>query len=145
MRRGCSCYGQVCVGAHRYASEHVEIHAGDLDWWLASLRNYGSPFLGEETTVAYGDKRSGPNHSLPTKGAARYIGGLWVGKFLKTTTCQRMTREANRTVDRVAARLSRVEGMEGHARTVDVRLRKYFPDEPLETEISAQEDAGAIH
>lgn len=137
---------EAAAVANRYAAEHVEIHAVDLDWWLATLRDYGSLFLGEETTVAYGDKASGPNHILPTKGAARYTGGLWVGKFLKTVTYQRMTREANRTIARVAARLSRVEGMEGHARTGDVRLRKYFPDEPLDTEISAEEaEADAVH
>ncbi|MDH3596969.1 MAG: histidinol dehydrogenase, partial [Rhodospirillales bacterium] len=79
-----------------YASEHLEVQCADLDWWLQNLRNYGSLFLGEETTVAFGDKTSGPNHILPTKGAARYTGGLSVGKFMKTVTWQRMTREANR-------------------------------------------------
>jgi sulfopropanediol 3-dehydrogenase len=111
----------------RYASEHLEVHCADLDWWLAHLRNYGSLFLGAETTVAYGDKTSGPNHILPTKGAARYTGGLSVGKFLKTVTWQRMTREANKSIGGVAARLSRLEGMEAHARTSDVRLAKWFP------------------
>jgi sulfopropanediol 3-dehydrogenase len=116
-----------------YANEHVEVHAADLDWWLANLHNYGSLFLGEETTVTYGDKTSGPNHILPTKGAARYTGGLWVGKFIKTVTYQRMTREANRQVGLVAARLSRIEGMEGHALAGDVRLKKYFPTEEFAT------------
>lgn len=111
----------------QYASEHLEVHCADLDWWLAHLRNYGSLFLGEETTVAYGDKTSGPNHILPTKGAARYTGGLSVGKFLKTVTWQRMTREANKSIGTVAARLSRLEGMEAHARTSDIRLAKWFP------------------
>jgi sulfopropanediol 3-dehydrogenase len=111
----------------QYASEHLEVHCADLDWWLANLRNYGSLFLGEETTVAYGDKTSGPNHILPTKGAARYTGGLSVGKFLKTVTWQRMTREANKSIGTVAARLSRLEGMEAHARTSDIRLAKWFP------------------
>ncbi len=137
-------YGEVAVAesreeaaalADRYAPEHLEVHARELDWWLGRLRNYGSLFLGEETTVAYGDKTTGPNHILPTKGAARYTGGLWVGKFLKTVTYQRMTREANRDIGRVAARLSRIEGMEAHARTGDERLRKYFPGEPLETAV----------
>ena len=82
----------------QYASEHLEVQAADLDWWLARLTNYGSLFLGEETTVTYGDKASGPNHILPTKGAAKYTGGLSVGKFMKTVTWQRMTREANRQV-----------------------------------------------
>ncbi len=116
----------------RYACEHLQVMAHDLDWWLANLTNYGSLFLGEETTVAYGDKCSGPNHILPTRGAARYSGGLSVGKFIKTVTWQRLTREASRTVGQVAARISRLEGMEGHARTGDVRLHKYYPQERFE-------------
>ncbi len=115
-----------------YACEHVQVMACDLDWWLANLSNYGSLFLGEETTVAYGDKCSGPNHILPTRGAARYSGGLSVGKFIKTVTWQRLNREASRTVGQVAARISRLEGMEGHARTSDVRLAKYFPHESFD-------------
>lgn len=111
------------------ASEHVEVHAEDLSWWHGRLRNYGTLFIGEETTVSYGDKSAGPNHILPTKQAARYTGGLWVGKFLKTLTFEQMTREASREVGQVVARVSRVEGMEGHARSADVRLAKYFPDE----------------
>jgi sulfopropanediol 3-dehydrogenase len=131
-------YGEVIVGAtreevaqvsDRYASEHLEVHARELDWWLANLTCYGSLFLGEETTVAFGDKTSGPNHVLPTKGAARYSGGLSVHKFIKTLTWQRMTREANREVAQVTARISRLEGMEAHARTADDRLAKYFPGE----------------
>jgi len=112
-----------------YASEHLEVQCEDLDWWLQSLSNYGSLFLGEETTVAFGDKTSGPNHILPTKGAARYTGGLSVGKFMKTVTWQRMTREANREIAQVTARISRLEGMEGHAKTADVRLEKWFPEQ----------------
>jgi len=96
------------------------------------LRNYGSLFLGEETTVAFGDKCSGPNHILPTKGAGRYSGGLNAGKFIKTLTYQRLTRDATREVAPVAARISRLEGMEGHAMTGDVRLEKYFPDQAFE-------------
>ena len=119
--------------ADEYANEHVEVHAEDLDWWLHNLKNYGSLFLGEETTVTYGDKTSGPNHILPTAGAAHYTGGLWVGKFIKTVTYQRMTREANAQIGRVAARISRIEGMEGHALAGDVRLQKYFPHEELAT------------
>ncbi len=131
-------YGEVVVVGSReeavhvsddYASEHLEVHCADLDWWLHNLRNYGSLFLGEETTVAFGDKTSGPNHILPTKGAARYTGGLSVGKFMKTVTWQRMTREANRDIAQVTARISRLEGMEGHAKTADVRLAKWFPNE----------------
>jgi sulfopropanediol 3-dehydrogenase len=117
-----------------YAAEHLEVQAGDLDWWLARLCNYGSLFVGEETTVAFGDKCSGTNHILPTKGAARYTGGLSVGKFIKTVTYQRMTEEANREVAAVTARISRLEGMEGHARTGDDRLRKYFPGTNFDTE-----------
>jgi len=104
------------------------VHASDLDWWLEHLTNYGSLFLGEETTVAFGDKVSGPNHILPTKGAASYTAGLSVHKFLKPLTWQRMSRQANRQVAPVTARISRLEGMEAHARTADIRLSKYFPD-----------------
>jgi sulfopropanediol 3-dehydrogenase len=118
--------------ANRYAPEHLEVHARDLDWWLEHLGCYGSLFLGEETTVAYGDKASGPNHILPTRGAARYSGGLSVHKFIKTVTWQRMTREANREIAQVTARISRLEGMEAHARSADARLAKYFPGEPFE-------------
>ena len=113
----------------RYASEHLEVHARDLDWWLARLTCYGSLFLGEETTVAYGDKASGPNHVLPTRGAARYSGGLSVHKFIKTVTWQRMTRDANLPIGQATARISRLEGMEAHARTADERLARYFPKE----------------
>ena len=116
----------------KYAPEHLEVHAEDLDWWLANLTNYGSLFLGEETTVAYGDKCSGTNHILPTSGAARYTGGLSVGKFIKTVTYQRMDRESNRSVGAVTARISRLEGMEAHALTGDDRLAKYFPDDTFE-------------
>jgi len=116
----------------RYAAEHLEVHARELDWWLANLTCYGSLFLGEETTVAFGDKASGPNHILPTKGAARYSGGLSVHKFIKTVTWQRMTREANRSIAPVTARISRLEGMEAHARTADERLAKYFPKEKFD-------------
>ncbi|MFT5744096.1 MAG: sulfopropanediol 3-dehydrogenase, partial [Paracoccaceae bacterium] len=113
----------------RYAPEHLHVQCADLDWWLARLTAYGSLFLGEETTVAFGDKASGPNHVLPTSGAARYTGGLSVGKFFKTVTWQRSTRDAARPVAEATARISRLEGMEGHARTADIRLAKYFPDE----------------
>ena len=89
-------------------------------------------FLGEETTVAYGDKASGPNHVLPTKGAAKYSGGLSVHKFMKTLTWQRMTREASRDIAEVTARISRLEGMEAHARTADDRLKKYFPQQSFD-------------
>ncbi len=125
----CESREEAAQVSDRYASEHLQVMAADLDWWLARLKNYGSLFLGEETTVAYGDKCSGPNHILPTKGAARYSGGLSVGKFIKTVTWQRLDRSASREVGQVAARISRLEGMEGHARTGDIRLHKYYPGE----------------
>ena len=134
-------YGEVILAETReeaaavcddYAPEHLQIQARDLDWWLATLRNYGSLFLGEETTVAFGDKCSGPNHILPTRGAGRYSGGLNVQKFVKVLTYQRMTRQAAHGVAPVAARISRLEGMEGHAMTGDVRLAKYFPEETFD-------------
>ena len=128
----CDSRDEVVEISDRYASEHLEVHAKDLDWWLKSLTCYGSLFLGEETTVAYGDKASGPNHVLPTKGAARYSGGLSVHKFMKTFTWQRMTREAARDIGLVTARISRLEGMEAHARTADDRLTKYFPNQQFE-------------
>jgi sulfopropanediol 3-dehydrogenase len=123
---------EACVVSDQYASEHLHIQAADLNWWHKTLRNYGSLFLGEETTVAFGDKCSGPNHILPTKGGGRYSGGLSAAKFLKVLTYQRMTREGARVVAPVAARISRLEGMEAHARTADVRLEKYFPAEKFE-------------
>ena len=89
---------EICEISDRYAPEHLQVLAADLDWWLARLTNYGSLFLGEETTVAYGDKCAGPNHILPTRGAARYSGGLSVGKFIKTVTYQRLNRAASREV-----------------------------------------------
>ena len=128
----CDSREEIVEVSDRHASEHLEVHARDLDWWLANLTCYGSLFLGEETTVAYGDKASGPNHILPTKGAARYSGGLSVHKFMKTLTWQRMTREASRQIGQVTARISRLEGMEAHARTADDRLEKYFPGERFE-------------
>ena len=128
----CDSREEIVEVSDRYACEHLQVMAADLDWWLAKLSNYGSLFLGEETTVAYGDKCSGPNHILPTKGASRYTGGLSVGKFIKTVTWQRLNRDASRTVGQVAARISRLEGMEGHARSGDVRLHKYYPGEAFD-------------
>ena len=121
----CDTNEELCQISDEYAPEHLEVQAENLDWWSEKLQNYGSLFLGEETTVAYGDKCSGPNHILPTKGAAKYTGGLYVGKFIKTVTFQRMTKESNKEVGAAAARISRLEGMEAHARTGDARLRKY--------------------
>jgi len=121
----CDTEEEMASVSDKYAAEHLEVHAKKLDWWLKRLKNYGSLFLGEETTVAYGDKCSGPNHILPTKGAGKYTGGLYVGKFIKCLTFQRMTKEANRVVGATAARLGRAEGMEAHARTGDIRIKKY--------------------
>ena len=118
---------EMAATADEYAPEHLTVQADDTDWWLSRLTCYGSLFLGEETTVAFGDKASGPNHVLPTSGAASYTGGLSVHKFLKIVTWQRATREGSRPIAEATARISRLEGMEGHARTADIRLAKYFP------------------
>jgi sulfopropanediol 3-dehydrogenase len=111
--------------ADRIAHEHVEIHTREPRLFLERMRNYGALFLGEHTTVAYGDKTIGTNHILPTAGAARYTGGLWVGKFLKTVTYQECTREASVAIGEICARQCRIENFEGHARSCDVRVRKY--------------------
>ncbi len=113
----------------RYAPEHLQILADDLDWWKANLNNYGSLFLGEGSTVTHGDKCSGTNHILPTKRAGRYSGGLNVHKFMKVLTYQHLDAQANKTFSAIGSRISRIEGMEGHARACDWRLRKYFPGE----------------
>jgi sulfopropanediol 3-dehydrogenase len=123
----CSTRSEIAEISDKYAAEHLEVHARDLNWWLDNLTCYGSLFLGEETTVAYGDKATGTNHVLPTKGAARYSGGLSVHKFMKTLTWSKMNRDAARDIGLVTARISRLEGMEAHARTADDRLAKYFP------------------
>lgn len=128
----CADREEMAQVADRYAPEHLHVQARDLDWWLGRLRAYGSLFLGEETTVAFGDKTSGPNHVLPTSGAARYTGGLSVHKFMKTVTWQRATRAAARPLAEATARISRLEGMEGHARSADIRLAKFFPDETFD-------------
>jgi sulfopropanediol 3-dehydrogenase len=111
--------------ADALAFEHVEVHTRDPDWYLTRLRNYGSLFLGETTTVAYGDKTIGTNHILPTGRAARYTGGLWVGKYLKTVTYQRATREASVAIGEICARQSRVENFEAHARSCDLRVERW--------------------
>jgi sulfopropanediol 3-dehydrogenase len=108
-----------------YAPEHLEVQAEDLDYYLTHLTNYGSLFLGEESTVAYSDKAIGTNHILPTGGAARYTGGLWVGKFLKTVTYQRLTRAGSRAVAPYAERICAAEGMLAHAATCRLRLERY--------------------
>jgi len=123
----CDTREETAATSDAYACEHLEVHCMDLDWWHARLTNYGSLFLGEETNVAFGDKVSGPNHILPTKMAARYSAGLSVHKFLKPLTWQRMSRDACKAIAPVSARISRLEGMEAHARTSDVRMEKYAP------------------
>ncbi len=123
----CDTREELVQVSDRYACEHLQVQASDLDWWLANLTNYGSLFLGEETTVAFGDKASGPNHILPTKAAGRYSAGLSVHKYLKPLSWQRMTRDGAKDVALATARISRIEGMEAHARSADVRLEKYFP------------------
>lgn len=107
--------------ADGYAIEHLEVHAKDLDYYLDNLKNYGSLFLGEETTVAYGDKGIGTNHILPTEKAARYTGGVWVGKFIKTVTYQRCTKEASQKLAPIISRQCEYEGMVAHALTADIR------------------------
>jgi sulfopropanediol 3-dehydrogenase len=128
----CDSREEMAQTSDEYAPEHLTVQAEDLDWWLERLKCYGSLFLGEETTVAFGDKASGTNHVLPTSGAARYTGGLSVHKYMKIVTWQRATREGSKPVALATARISRLEGMEGHARTADIRLKKYFPDEEFD-------------
>ena len=127
-------YGEVVVvdsddealaAADAYGFEHVEIHTADPRWYLERMTNYGALFLGEATTVAYGDKTIGTNHILPTGGAARYTGGLWVGKFLKTVTFQECDDAASAMIGEICARQCRIENFEGHARSCDVRVEKY--------------------
>ena len=118
-----------------YAPEHLTVQAEDLDWWLANLQCYGSLFLGEETTVSFGDKASGTNHVLPTSRSAKYTGGLSVHKYMKIVTWQRSTRDGAKPVAEATARISRLEGMEGHARAADARLHKYFPQENFDLSV----------
>ena len=110
-----------------YAPEHLELHVADENFYVDRLANYGSLFIGEETTVAYGDKSIGTNHILPTSRAARYTGGVWVGKFLKTCTFQKMTAEASRVVGTVTERQCNAERMFAHAITARVRIDRFAP------------------
>ncbi|WP_424974140.1 histidinol dehydrogenase [Dinoroseobacter sp. S124A] len=128
----CADREEMAATSDDYAPEHLTVQAEDLDWWLDRLSCYGSLFLGEETTVAFGDKASGTNHVLPTSGAANYTGGLSVHKYMKIVTWQRSTREGAKPVAEATARIARLEGMEGHARTADIRLKKYFPDQTFD-------------
>lgn len=123
----CDTREEAVAVSDAYCCEHLQVQAADPPWWLDHLTNYGSLFLGEETTVAFGDKATGPNHILPTKAAGRYSAGLSVHKFLKPLSWQRMTREGCRDVALATARISRAEGMEAHARSADLRLARYFP------------------
>lgn len=111
-----------------YAPEHLEIQTTDDDWYLSNLQNFGSAFVGEEATVAYGDKGVGTNHTLPTGRAARYTGGLWVGKFIKTVTWQRLTRQASGALAGPMGRICLAEGMLAHALTCDARADRYRKD-----------------
>jgi len=125
----CADREEMAATSDHYAPEHLTVQADDLDWWLNRLTCYGSLFLGNETTVAFGDKASGPNHVLPTSGAAKYTGGLSVHKYMKLVTWQRSNKDAMKSVAEATARISRLEGMEAHARSADIRLQKYFPEE----------------
>lgn len=120
----------MAAQADAIAPEHLHVQAADLNWWKGRLGAYGSLFLGANTTVAFGDKASGPNHVLPTSGAARYTGGLSVHKFLKTVTWQRVEASALPRLAAVTASISRFEGMEGHARTADIRLANFAGQQP---------------
>ena len=128
----CDTREEIAATSDEYAPEHLTVQAEDLHWWLGRLECYGSLFLGEETTVAFGDKASGTNHVLPTSQSAKYTGGLSVHKYMKIVTWQRATRDGSKPIAEATARISRLEGMEGHARSADARLYKYFPDEKFD-------------
>jgi sulfopropanediol 3-dehydrogenase len=120
-------HDEAIAVSDEYAPEHLEVMTARDDHYLANLRNYGSLFVGEQSTVAYGDKGVGTNHTLPTSKAARYTGGLWAGKFIKTVTYQRLTDEASRRIAPIMGRLCHVEGMLAHEKTADVRFERYAP------------------
>jgi sulfopropanediol 3-dehydrogenase len=122
----CDSYEEMVQEADRIASEHVQVMTRDPDYFLEKMTNYGALFLGSRTNVAFGDKVIGTNHTLPTKKAARYTGGLWVGKFLKTCTYQRvLTDEASALVGEYCARLCELEGFYGHAEQAKIRVRRF--------------------
>jgi sulfopropanediol 3-dehydrogenase len=121
----CESYEEMVQVADEIASEHVQVMTRDPDYFLQNMTNYGALFLGQETNVSYGDKVIGTNHTLPTMKAARYTGGLWVGKFLKTCTYQRVTREASVFVGEYCSRLCALEGFAGHKEQADIRVRRY--------------------
>jgi sulfopropanediol 3-dehydrogenase len=121
----CDTYEEMVEQADQIASEHVQVMTRDPDFFLSRMRNYGALFLGPETNVSYGDKVIGTNHTLPTKRTARYTGGLWVGKFIKTCTYQRVTREASVMIGEYCSRLCALEGFMGHKEQADIRVRRY--------------------
>jgi sulfopropanediol 3-dehydrogenase len=121
----CDTRDEMLAEADRLAYEHVEILTDEPRWFLDNMTNYGALFLGPETNVSYGDKVIGTNHTLPTKGAGRYTGGLWVGKFMKTCTFQQVTEEASVVVGDYCSRLCEVERFWGHKEQADLRLRRY--------------------
>ena len=122
----CDTYEEMVEEADRIASEHVQVMTRDPDYFLKHMRNYGALFLGPRTNVAYGDKVIGTNHTLPTGKAARYTGGLWVGKFIKTCTYQRvLTDEASAMIGKVCSRLCALEGMVAHGEQANIRVRRY--------------------
>jgi sulfopropanediol 3-dehydrogenase len=121
----CDTYDEMLEVANEIAFEHVQIMTKDLPYFQKNMRNFGALFLGPETNVSYGDKCIGTNHTLPTRRAGRYTGGLWVGKFLKTCTFQRVTEEASVVVGNYCSRLCAVEGFAGHKEQADIRLRRY--------------------
>lgn len=121
----CDSYEEMVAVADELASEHVQVMTRDPQYFLDNMTNYGALFLGPETNVSYGDKVIGTNHTLPTKKAARYTGGLWVGKFIKTCTYQRVTEEASVLVGEYCSRLCAVEGFAGHKEQADIRVRRY--------------------
>jgi sulfopropanediol 3-dehydrogenase len=121
----CDTDEELASEADRIASEHVQVMTREPRWFLDRLTNYGSLFLGKETNVAYGDKVIGTNHTLPTKRAARYTGGLWVGKFLKTVTYQQVTPEATAMIGEYCSRLCAIENFAGHKEQADLRVRRY--------------------
>ena len=121
----CDSYEEMVEMADFIASEHVQVMTKDPNYFLENMTNYGALFLGHETNVAYGDKVIGTNHTLPTNKAARYTGGLWVGKFLKTCTYQRVTEEASVAVGEYCSRLCAYEGFAAHKEQADIRLRRF--------------------
>ena len=121
----CDDYGEMVQVADDIASEHVQVMTRDPQYFLDNMTNYGALFLGPETNVSYGDKVIGTNHTLPTKRAGRYTGGLWVGKFIKTHTYQRVTEEASVEIGKYCSRLCALEGFAGHKEQADIRLRRY--------------------